>query len=132
MRDKKKIILGVSVCVVIVVLLVLFIPKKSVFFYNNNAESIEKITMMNGNTGDIIYVSSEDYEYVLSYLDDYTFTPDYFRKTKDGWGYRFTITSSGKKVDMFFTGINVEIDGVKYKCTNSSGTSLDEIWENVK
>lgn len=101
-KKKKNIIRFAAVCVLVVgVIFCINIPRALSTFYDAD-KPIDKITLMSGNTGEIVQLNQEQQLKILEYFDKIKVDRDFFEPQYSGWSYRVKIMQGNKCLDVLF------------------------------
>ena len=127
----KPIVIIVLVIIVILGLFKILIGPKSIeSFCDMDSSKISSITSMNGNTGDMHTVTSEEaIHYLTHYLSQISMIR-VFEPASTGWSYRFTIyEASAPKLDVFVNDNYIEIGKAKYKIITSANEPIADVFK---
>lgn len=104
-------------------------------FFNNEDNKINKISILNGNNGEISTIEDEKtITYFSKYLSNIKLKKIYDSHSSTGWSYQFSIYEEGKKqIDITFLGDEAcIINNSKYLIKKSTNITIDSVYNKAK
>jgi hypothetical protein len=133
LKYKKSIRLFVILAVFAILFGVYFSSKRIEYFYNFQLDTVTRIEVQSGNSGEVMVVEDVDQmRQILDYLDTLSFRRK-FSLPMSGWSYKISMYhGEGMLLSMILKG-NSEcvIDGTKYSIHSGTNADIYELYQSI-
>lgn len=109
-------IIAVAAVALCIVAYNIFRTRKITDFCDDDLTNIESISITSGSNGNMVHVPSEEYDDVMKFLTELSFSRAITGESRDGWSYRISINQKNDKaVSITFQGERCSVNGKEYK-----------------
>ena len=132
LKDRKSIRSFTILAVLAIFLGIYFSSKRIDYFYNFNINTVTRIEVQSGNSGEVTIVEDkEQMKQILDYLDTLSFRRK-FSLPKSGWSYKISMYhGEGRLISMILKGNSeCEIDGTKYSIHSDSDADFNDLYQS--
>lgn len=94
----------------------IFRTRKITDFCDDDLTNIESISITSGSNGGMVHVPNEEYDDVMKFLTELSFSRAITGESRDGWSYRISINQKNDKaVSITFQGERCSVNDKEYK-----------------